>query len=52
MKLISGVEKVLEHDEFFANNVDTLKESVKQHRKKCLRGEISKGNNGHMKGLI
>ena len=41
---MSDVEKVLEDDESFADNVDTLKENVEQHRKKeCLKGAISKG---------
>lgn len=34
VNLMSDVEKVLEEDESFADNVDTLKENVEQHRKK------------------
>lgn len=44
MKVISGVEKIVNNDEFFAGTVHTPKEGVDQQRKrKCLKGVTNKG---------
>lgn len=44
MKVISGVEKIVNNDEFFAETVHTPKEGVEQQRKrKCLKGATNKG---------
>lgn len=55
------VENILIYDEFFADNVDTLKEGIEQHKKReSVKDAISAGkvylqggkNNEHVKGLI
>ena len=44
MNMISGVEKIVNNDEFFAETVHTPKEGVEQQRKrKCLKGATNKG---------
>ena len=61
INIMLDVENVLNDDEFFADNVDTLKEGIEQHRKReSLKDAISDGkvylqggkNNEHVKGLI
>ena len=42
-KIMADVENILCNDEFFADTVDTPKESVEQYRKQeCLKTTISK----------
>ena len=59
IKVTADDKNVLSDDDFFADTVDTRKESVEHHRKgECLKDVIDKEtllsgkNQGNMKGLV